>query len=268
MRRSPWRSPLLILGIVVILAATAALVAPLFITWSAWRGDIEAFAGKLTGRDVRIDGQIDGVLFPWPRLSLGEVTVAGAPGGAEPWLLKAPRIDIALALPPLLSGEIEMTEIAFARPEVRLERLEGGGWNAALAPDPAMLNTLDPSRVSFPRIVVDGGSLTIADSATGHRFTVPVLDSTASAPGLSGPWRSTTRLDAGGSVRVLSLATGPWRKDEPLRLYARLRRSVPARCCARDGIAPAATRRRRRRTRRSAVRLSADGPEGRRRDQR
>lgn len=222
MRRSPWRSPLLVLGIAVILVAAVAIVAPLFITWSAWRGDIEAFASRLAGRDVRIEGPIDAALFPWPRLTLGGVTVAGAPGGGAPWLLRAPRIDIALALPPLLSGEIEIAEIAVFGPDVQLERLPGGGWSAALTPVGPLPASLDPARVSLPRIVVKGGTLTLADAASGGRFAVGVLDATASAPALSGPWRSTTRLDVGGDVRVLALATGAWRTGEPLRLYATL----------------------------------------------
>ena len=61
---SVWRSPLLYLGIALILIAAAALAAPLYIDWNSYRADIEDYGRQLTGRvdnssypsiDVNID---------------------------------------------------------------------------------------------------------------------------------------------------------------------------------------------------------------------
>ena len=128
---SPWKSPLLLLGILAIITAGAALFAPFFLDWDAYRPTIESYGRQLTGREVRIGGRIDAQLFPWPTLTLRDVRVANPAGAIHPDLLVAPVLTIELALPPLLSGHLEMTEVRIARPTVALERLTGneGTWN-------------------------------------------------------------------------------------------------------------------------------------------
>ena len=195
---SPWKSPLLLLGILAIVAAGAALFAPFFLDWDAYRPTIESYGRQLTGRDVRIGGRIDAQLFPWPTLTLRDVRVANPAGAIHPDLLVAPVLTIELALPPLLSGHLEMTEVRIARPTVALERLTGneGTWN--LKPDRALLEEIGPRRLSFPAIRIDGGTAFLAAGERGGIAAVAIRSIDASAPELRGPWK------VGGTVASLA----------------------------------------------------------------
>ena len=74
------RSPLLIIGVLLVIALFTALIGPYFVDWSQYRADIEKYGREITGRDVSVDGVIDISLLPLPNISLGNVSVANAQG--------------------------------------------------------------------------------------------------------------------------------------------------------------------------------------------
>ena len=69
------QTTLLTLAVAVILALVAALVGPFFIDWGSYRSLFEQEAGRLTGLDVRVRGQIDARLLPSPRLQLNDIQI-------------------------------------------------------------------------------------------------------------------------------------------------------------------------------------------------
>ena len=79
------QTTLLGFAIAIILALTTALVGPLFVDWSRYRGEFEARANQLTGLDFHITGAIDARLLPTPTLVLHGIEVA------RPAELAAPR---------------------------------------------------------------------------------------------------------------------------------------------------------------------------------
>ena len=60
------QTTLLGFAIAIILALTTALVGPLFVDWSRYRGEFETRASHLTGLDLHITGAIDARLLPTP----------------------------------------------------------------------------------------------------------------------------------------------------------------------------------------------------------
>lgn len=113
------------LGLAV-LAVGAALLAPRFIDWKSYTAEIEAEASRLTGHKVIIGGALDLDLLPSPSLTAEDVTVAGAPGTAP--LARIGRLDIKVALLPLLAGRVEATSVVLVEPRITLA---GGNWKAA-----------------------------------------------------------------------------------------------------------------------------------------
>src|SRR5262245_10670200 len=219
---SPWKSPLLLLGILAILVAGAALFAPFFIDWNAYRPTIESYGRKLTGREVRIGGPIDAQLFPWPNLTLRDVRVANPQGAMHPDLFVAPVLTIELALPPLLSGHLEMTEVRIAQPTIALERLDGSRGTWDLNPDRALLDEIGPRRLSFPAIRVDGGTAYLADGARGGIAEVAIGAINASAPELRGPWKVGGTVAYQGRELQLTFTSGAMRPGEPRPTYLRV----------------------------------------------
>ena len=70
------QTTLLGLAIALILALLAALIGPYFIHWNDHRAFFEAEASRLVGLNVRVAGDIDAKLLPFPA-----VTLAASPSG-------------------------------------------------------------------------------------------------------------------------------------------------------------------------------------------
>ena len=77
------QATLLGVAIAIILALIAALVGPLFIDWSQYRGVFEARASRIVGMPVRITGAIDARILPSPSVVLRGVEIGAAGGDAR-----------------------------------------------------------------------------------------------------------------------------------------------------------------------------------------
>ena len=112
------RDILTALAAILILVLGAAVVAPPMIDWDARRDDIEAALSKAAGTPVRTDGHIAVRLLPSPRIRIDGLRV-GQPGDLGPSLL-ARFVKGEVALTPLLSGKVRITEMRVGRAEMRL----------------------------------------------------------------------------------------------------------------------------------------------------
>lgn len=129
-----------ILGIVCMVAAV--LVVPGFVNWNDYRGQIETYAGRITGRTVTIQGDISLALLPKPALSIQGLSIAGnavADGPAAetvtatPWLA-LDRLEVNAALTPVLMGDIQVDHVTLVNPKLFLERGDAGAVNWQLDP--------------------------------------------------------------------------------------------------------------------------------------
>ena len=121
-----WKSPVLYLGILLVIAVASLLLAPIVIDWNSYRADLEASGKKLTGRDVIVEGPVSARLFPWPRLTVENVRVASPDGMDAKEFASAARLTVHMTLQGLLQGGIDVESIDIQEPEVNFERLESG----------------------------------------------------------------------------------------------------------------------------------------------
>ena len=89
------QTTLLTIAIAVILALIAALVGPFFINWGDYRTVLEREATRLTGLEIKVDGDIEARLLPSPRLQLQSVSI-----GSGEERLRARSLTIEFALSP------------------------------------------------------------------------------------------------------------------------------------------------------------------------
>ena len=99
-----WASPVLYLGIVLVIAVAGLLLAPFVIDWNSYRADLEAYGRKLTGREVMVDGPVSARLFPWPRLTVANVRVGSPEGMDARDFASAARLTVRMSLQGLLQG--------------------------------------------------------------------------------------------------------------------------------------------------------------------
>lgn len=168
-RRAPrWYRPrnVLFAGAGSTLAAVAAVViAVLAADPNDYRGVFEETIRSATGRDVTI-GNIDFAVSLNPTVVLQDVALANVPSGSRPQMIAAKRVEVQMALIPLLSGEFVAKRFVLHGADILLESDAQGraNWvfdagNGAPGPDAAS----DPA--ALPQL----GQLAIEESTLSYR---------------------------------------------------------------------------------------------------
>ena len=80
----------------------AALIAPYFIDWSTYRTAFEAEASRIIGQPVKVRGDADARLVPFPSVTFSDVVVGDE---AQPSMTIS-RFSMDAELAPFLSGEV------------------------------------------------------------------------------------------------------------------------------------------------------------------
>ena len=214
------RSPLLILGILMILVAGALGVGPLLVNWNSYKADFQRQASLLIGRQVTIDGPVTVRLFPWPRLTAANVRVANPPGSMLADMVQIEKVDAEIAAAPLLSGQLSVRKLTLVRPVVSLERLAAGGVSWKLNPTHSIVGLPGADQVAVAGIDIIDGRIFFGDGRRGGLSEMTSVEGRLKAPALDGPWRADITAIQSGSPLALTVSTSKYRKGEPLKVSA------------------------------------------------
>ena len=188
------------LGVVVLLLVVAVVVIPMLIPLEKYKSEIQAQAKNATGRDLRIDGDISLSLLPGIAISVENVGFANAPGATTTEMATIDRLDVALQILPLLSGEVAIDRFILDRPIINLEVDAQGrpNWQfatgeAAAAPSGDAgggsgggAGALSELRLGEVRLV--DGTLNYVDLQSGQELRVSEVNMELSLPSLSSPF--------------------------------------------------------------------------------
>ena len=188
-----WKSPVLYFGVLLVIAVIGLLLAPFIVNWNGYRGDLEAYGKKLTGREVTVEGPLSARLFPWPRFTAENVRIANPPGLEGRPFASAARITVRMTLAGLLQGGIDVESIDVEEPEVNFERLATGEGNWAFNPSADLIRSDVLSRVRLDKITLTGGTLNFRDRRRGETVTLDDINADVASPGVAGPWRMRAR---------------------------------------------------------------------------
>ncbi|MCY3829620.1 MAG: AsmA family protein [Rhodospirillaceae bacterium] len=120
------------IGLALLAAAVAATAIVLVSAtdFTAYRDEIAAAVKRETGREVRIDGRIEqSVLTLSPSISMAGLTFANADWGSRPEMLTAERVELEVALLPLIGGEILVKRFRLTGADLLLETDTAGTAN-------------------------------------------------------------------------------------------------------------------------------------------
>ncbi len=174
-----------------ILAGVAALVAVVLIgvaiaistvDVSTLIGPVKTRIKDVTGRELTVRGGADLKFSLEPKLVLSDVMLANAPWATAPALASAQRLELQIALIPLLSRRFEVIELALIDPVIALET-DGAGrgnWelgNAATPPVGAPGTPGGNAATTTPAVgnlSITGGTLTYRDAKSGHVTKVAI----------------------------------------------------------------------------------------------
>ena len=174
-----------------------ALIAPLFFDFNDLKPQIQDAAQKATGRVLAIDGDIGVRILPMPALTVEGIRFANPPGAAEPDMVRLRRLDVRIALLPLLAGKVEVASVRLDQPVIRLEKFADGRANwqfdapmsdPAAGGAPVEADTSPGLPISVRGVVIDEGTLVYVDHGTGSVIELNEIDLDIDARTLKGPF--------------------------------------------------------------------------------
>jgi uncharacterized protein involved in outer membrane biogenesis len=210
-------SPVFYFGILLVIAVAGLLAAPYVVDWNGYRGDLEAYGKKLTGRAVTIDGRVSVRLFPWPRLTAEKVKIANPAGLGSPSFATAERIVLHITLAGLARGGIDVESVEIADPVIELERLATGEGNWIFSPSADLVRSDILSRVKLDQIRLSGGTVRFRDRRRGETVTLDDVNANVDSPGVQGPWRMRAAAVYDDRALDISVNTGVRIEGEPFR---------------------------------------------------
>ncbi|MFO1314498.1 MAG: AsmA family protein [Burkholderiales bacterium] len=207
--RTAWK---VLAGLAVLLAIGIA-VAVATIDVNALVAPVRVRVKAATGRDLLIRG---GVRVAWslePRIVLADVALANAPWGAAKEMLSAQRLELELALLPLLSRRVELKELTLVAPVIALETDAKGRRNWEFASLPAGTSADAGSGMAsafaIGNVALEGGTLTYRDGATGGVTAVAIEQLSVRTRGAGAPIAAEFRGKIDDVVVTLAGTIGP-----------------------------------------------------------
>ena len=213
--------------VLLALVAAALFLVPPFLDWERFKPEIAERLEAIVGRPLAIDGAIAVSILPSPEIALADLRIANAPGAAVPDMARIKSLDFALALGPLLGGEIAVTSLALVEPVIELERFADGraGWliETAAGETPAQPAAGGPEAADLEPTRID--SATVRNGTIVYRHgdgrppeRIERIDAVLSARSLDGPFRADGSATLHGRTIAFQLATGTIGEDRALPL--------------------------------------------------
>lgn len=202
-------------GVVAVVAVAVGAIYVVLQTTdlAAYQGLVASKVEEATGRTLRIGGPVRVALSLHPTVIAEDVQFANAPGGAEPNMVTVARIEVQLALIPLLRRELRLDSLTLVQPRIVLQADIKGrpNWQFAASPAPGAAAATGGGG-GVP--ILPFGALRIEDAvvifipAGRAPVTLTIQSAEIRETKLGGPMRLTAKADLNGESVVLS-ADGP-----------------------------------------------------------
>ena len=176
------------LAAIVIIGVAAVLVAPLFISADDVRNRVFAEIEGATGYRLTVNGPVHISAFPSLKLVAEDVGVAQSAGAGAIDLATAKQLRFGLALAPLLSGRVQVTEMALIEPVITMPEAKAktaapeGDTGAA---GPSIATALQS--LSLDSLLIEDGTVILRGQGGKPGKRIEIVTLAASLPSLTGP---------------------------------------------------------------------------------
>lgn len=190
------RLGLAILALVLVMFGALAVVSFL-IPAEQVRDAVKAEIRAVTGLDPVLRGETQVSLFPTGLVSLSDVVLGDSNADEPP--LTAEKLTARLRFFPLLTGRIEVSDVALVNPRIALILHKDGtsNWAPLLA---SLQRNFDPKAkstektVSFSEIRISGGTIWVQDETRGISERLREVDMSLAWPAISKSFAATGKL--------------------------------------------------------------------------
>jgi AsmA protein len=187
---------LIVLGALALAAVAVAIFVATFDA-NSLKPRIADAVRRATGRDLAIDGDVTLVPSLRPTIAVGRVALANVAGGSRPAMATAQRIEVRLALLPLLSRQVEIERVVIQSPDILLETGANGTPNWVFGPAVPAQKLPDapasppearrPLSVIARDVEIDQGTATYRDARTGSAYTLTIAQARATMADAAAP---------------------------------------------------------------------------------
>jgi uncharacterized protein involved in outer membrane biogenesis len=212
-----------IVGGVIVLAVAGVAVFLATFDPNSYKPQIIAAVQSATGRTLTLGGRIGLSLSLQPTLEVSEVGFSNPPGFSRPQMATLQKLELQLALIPLLSKDVQIEQLVLDKPDILLETNAQGQSNwqispagtpqaapspAPPSPAPTGATAAPPPSIALSSLKIEGGTLAMRD-ATGHTTTLALKQLTASAATPTAPLHLALDATYNGAPVSLTADTGP-----------------------------------------------------------
>lgn len=206
--------------VVVLIVVSAAVVAPSFIDWTAYRASFEESIATATGRNVAIDGEVSLSIVPRPAFRIGQLRIGSLPGAQNDDFLTAESVDANLALGQLVAGRLKFVSINVIDPVVNAEVLADGRANWQFnSPDEDASAAGQPTAVDLDlavdRLSISNGTVNYVGPQRDDKYQVTGVSADIAAQSLAGPFAVTGNASLDNKKWSYDLTVGVVQEERP-----------------------------------------------------
>jgi uncharacterized protein involved in outer membrane biogenesis len=193
---------LVFLASLIVVIPVALVIVPKVINW---HGYITVMVKDLTGREVRIDGDVRVTLIPNLAFSATDVHLANAPGAKAPEMVSVAALSGNVRLLPLIGRRLVVDSLIVRDPVVNLELNKDGRANWAFETadrsSPEAEETPSQAGIKLPikdlslgEVRLSGGRVYFANALTGQTITAEQINLGAGLANLRSPLTLVLRM--------------------------------------------------------------------------
>ena len=164
----------------LIIALVAAIYVFLYtFDYNKLKPRIARMVKDASGRELNIGGEIDLAIGLFPALVVTDISFANASWGSQPQMIKIDKLQAQVRLLPLLTKDVELSEIALAGVTVLLETKPDGQGNWEFPADESVAKGAGASaltKINADNIRLENLDLTFRDGKTGSATHVNLTD--------------------------------------------------------------------------------------------
>jgi len=185
----PWKKVFAIALLVLVVLIAAVFVILVNLDVNRYKPQIAKLVLDATGRKLTMDGDIDIALGLRPTLVVEDAGFENAPWSSQPESARVKRMEVQLALMPLIWGELDFARLILVEPEVIVEFNSAGRSNFSFGPpnETKAKSPLPVPPLMFSDALVTNGLFTYRDARSGFSFSIRIDRLLADIPGFDKP---------------------------------------------------------------------------------
>ncbi|MBT8370101.1 MAG: AsmA family protein [Deltaproteobacteria bacterium] len=171
------------ISVVVIFAViiTAYIIASSY-DFNKFKPQITELAKQYTGRDLTLGGDIELGLSLFPTLVVNDVAFQNASWGTCPQMAQVKRLEVQIAVLPILGGDIHVSRLIVVNPEILIEIDKSGKSNLEFdVPQKSEPKAVEDKAVDgkhdflkFKEVQIKGGAVTYNDRQSGRTEVISI----------------------------------------------------------------------------------------------